>query len=48
VVRIPRASPLRQPTAASDVIGQTEATNHLLIRQATRSSSRIDIKHKFF
>jgi len=44
----PRASPSRQPSVASDVIGWTETTNYSLTRQATRNSSRTNIKRKFF
>jgi len=50
-VQIPlqsRALPSRQTIAASDIIDRTEVTNYLLTRQATRNSSRIDIKRKFF
>jgi len=42
----PRASPLCQSTAASDVIGRTGATNHTYIRRATWNCLKINAKHK--
>jgi len=36
---LPRASPSRQPTAAGDIIGRTEAANNSITKQAIQNSS---------
>jgi len=43
-----RTSTLRQPTAVSDIISRTEATNHTYIRRATWNSLKINAKRKWF